>query len=50
MYLYAKVSYVAKYEFSVNNLVKVGLKYYSDSKAFIEYSSDMHDVYKIIDK
>ena len=42
--------YEAKYEFSVNNLVKVGLKYYSDSKAFIEYSSDMQNVHKNTDK
>ena len=42
--------YEAKYEFSVNNLVKVGLKYYSDSKAFIEYSSDIQNVYKNTDK
>ena len=42
--------YEAKYEFSVNNLVKAGLKYYSDSKAFIEYSSDMQNVYKNTDK
>ena len=42
--------YEAKYEFSVNNLVKIGLKYYSDSKAFIEYSSDMQNVYKNTDK
>ena len=42
--------YEAKYEFSVNNLVKVGLEYYSDSKAFIEYSSDMQNVYKNTDK
>ena len=27
---------------------KVGLKHFNDSKAFIEYSNDMHDVYKNI--
>ena len=27
-------------------LNKVGLKRFNDPKAFMEYSSDMHDVYK----
>ena len=27
----------------------IGLKHFNDPKVFIEYSNDMHDVYKIID-
>ena len=38
IYLYAKDSYEAKYQFLTNNCEGVGLKYYNDSKAFIEYS------------
>ena len=35
---------------SINKSEKVGLKHYNDLKAFIEYSNDMKDVYKNIEK
>ena len=46
MYLYAKDLYEAKYQFLINKRENVGLKHWNDSKAFIEYSNDMQDVYK----
>ena len=33
----------------MNKKESVGLKHFNDPKAFIEYSNDMHDVYKNID-
>ena len=27
----------------------IGLKHFNDSKTFVEYSDDMHDVYRTID-
>ena len=47
-YLYAKDPYEAKYQFLINKRDKIGLKHFNDPKAFIEYSNDMHDVYKNI--
>ena len=34
----------------INKNESTGLKYFNDSKAFIEYSSDMADIYKNIEK
>ena len=48
IYLYAKDSYEAKYQYLINKHEKVGLDHFKDPKAFIEYSNDMQDVYKII--
>ena len=48
IYLYAKDPYEAKYQFSINNRESTGLKHFNDSKAFIEYSNDMDDIYKNI--
>ena len=48
IYLYAKEPYEAKYQFLINKRERVGLKRFNDPKAFIEYSNDMHDVYKNI--
>ena len=48
--LHAKDSYEAKYQHLINTLEKVSLKLYDDSKAFIEYSNDMQDVYKNIEE
>ena len=48
IYLYAKDSYEAKYQYLINKREKVGLDHFKDPKAFIEYSNDMQDVYKII--
>ena len=49
IYLYAKDSYEAKYQYLINKREKVGLDHFDDPKAFIEYSNDMQDVHKIID-
>ena len=43
--MYAKDPYEYKYQFLINKRESIGLKHYSDPKAFIEYSNDMHDVY-----
>ena len=40
--------YEAKYQYLINQRESVGIDHFNDSKAFIEYSSDMHDVYKNI--
>ena len=47
---YAKDPYEAKYQFLINKRESTGLKHFNDPKAFIEYSNDMHDVYKNIDE
>ena len=49
IYLYAKDPYEDKYQYLINKRESVGLKHFNDPKAFIEYSNDMHDVYKKID-
>ena len=48
IYLYAKDPYEDKYQFLINKRESIGLKHFNDPKAFIEYSNDMHDVYKNI--
>ena len=48
-YLYAKDPYEAKYQNLINKRKGVGIDHFNDPKAFIEYSNDMHDVYKNID-
>ena len=45
VYLYAKDPCEDKYQFLINKRESIGLKHFSDPKAFIEYSNDMHDVY-----
>ena len=50
IYLYAKDLYEAKYQFLINERKSAGLKYFNDPKAFIEYSNDIQNVYKNIDK
>ena len=47
--MYAKDPYEDKYQFLINKRESIGLKHFNDPKAFIEYSNDMHDVYKNID-
>ena len=49
IYLYAKYPYEAKYKYLIKNREKVGLNHFNDSKAFIEYSNDMQDIYKNIE-
>ena len=50
IYLYAKDPYKAKYHFLINKRESTRLKHFNDPKAFIEYSDDMQDVYKNIEK
>ena len=49
IYLYAKDPYEVKYQYLINKREKVGLVLFKDSKAFMEYSNDMEDVYKNIE-
>ena len=49
IYLYAKDPYEAKYQYLINKREKVGQDHFNDPKAFIEYSSVMHDVYEKIE-
>ena len=50
IYLYAKDPYEAKYQFLINKRGSAGIKYFNDSEAFIEYSSDMDDIYENIEE
>ena len=50
IYLHAKDPYEAKYQYLINKRVDVGINHFNDSKAFIDYSNDMRDVYKNIDE
>ena len=49
IYSYAKDLYEDKYQYLINKRESVGLKHFNDPKALIEYSNDMHKVYKNID-
>ena len=49
IYLYAKDLYEAEYQFLINKRKNMGLKYFDDSKSFIEYSSDLDDIHKNIE-
>ena len=48
--LYAKDRYEAKYQLLMNKQESTGLRHFNDSKAFIEYSNDMDDIYKNIEE
>ena len=48
--MYAKDPYEAKYQYLINKREGVGIDYFNDRKAFIEYSNDMDDLYKNIDE
>ena len=47
--MYAKDPYEDKYQFLIKKRESIGLKHFNDPEAFMEYSNDMHDVYKNID-
>ena len=47
-YLYAKDPYERKYQFLIDKRKSSHIKHFNDSKAFTEYSNDMHNVYKNI--
>ena len=38
------------YQFLIDKTENTGLKHFNDSKAFIEYSNDMDDIYKNIEE
>ena len=42
--------YEGKYQFIINKRETTGLKHFNGSKAFIEYSDDMNDIYKNIEE
>ena len=48
--LYAKDPYKAKYILLINKRESTGLKHLNDSKAFIEYSSNIDDIYTNIEE
>ena len=48
IYLYAKDPYESKYHYLIHERKSVGINHFNDPKAFIEYSNDIHDVYKNI--
>ena len=50
IYLYVKDPYEAKYQLIINKRESTDLKYLNDSKAFIEYSNDLDDIYKNIEE
>ena len=47
---YAKDPYEEKYKFLMNKVESTWLKHLSHSKAFIEYSNDLDDIYKNIEE
>ena len=49
IYLYVKDHYEDKYQYLINKRECVGINHLNDPKAFIEYSNNMHKVYKNID-
>ena len=44
--MFTKDLYEAKWEYFINVREKVGIDHFNDPKAYMEYSNDMHDVYK----
>ena len=49
IYLYTKDPYESKYQYLINPKEGVGINHFNNPNAFIEYSNDMHVVYKNID-
>ena len=47
--MYSKDPYEAIHQYLINILEKVRIDLFNDPRAYIEYSNDMHDVYKNID-
>ena len=50
IYLYVKDPYEVEYQFLINKREGAGLKHYNDSKAFIEHSNDMDDIYEKVEE
>ena len=49
IYLYAKDPCESKFQLLINNRESIGLKYFNDSKTFIEYPNDVDDIYRNIE-
>ena len=49
MYLYAKDPCKTKQQFLIKKREDAGTKFFNDSKAFIEYSNNMADIYRNIE-
>ena len=49
-YLYVKDLYEAKYQYLINICEKLGIDNLDNSKVFIKYSNNMHEIYKNIDE
>ena len=45
-----KGPYEAKFQLLIKKRESAGLKYWNDSKGFVEYSDDMDDIYKNIEE
>ena len=50
IYLCLKDPYESKHQYLINKREGVGINHFNDPKAFIEYSNDIHVVYKNIDE
>ena len=50
IFFYAKDLSEPKYEYLIKNIENTGIKHLDDSKAFLEYSNTMNDVYENIEK
>ena len=48
-FIYTTTTYESKFQYLINKREGIGINHFKDHKAFIEYSNDMHDVYKNID-
>ena len=48
--IYVKKSIVNYCQLLINKLENTGLRHFNDSKAFIEYSNDIDDIYKNIEE
>ena len=48
--MYAKAPYEAKYQYLINIREKVRIDHHDDLKAYIEYSNDIHEIYKNINE
>ena len=46
IYICAEDPYEAKFQFLINKQESSDLKLFIDSKAFVEYSNNMNDIYK----
>ena len=50
IYIYTKDSCETKYQFLINKRENKGSRHLNDSKAFIEYSNDIDDIYRNIEE